>query len=133
MPLLLRTAEQDRATMIDSVMSMALALMAMDQDDDISLHCAYIMLLNAYMGLLRVGMPSRRHVSSLGPFCCSPAHICLRSLLTQLAEALQPCVHMELREHLLRGGLLACFPLPQDRYAVPPPGAWHGRRPAWVR
>ena len=47
MPLLLRTAEQDRGTGIESVMSMALSMLALVRDDDISLDCAFIMLLHS--------------------------------------------------------------------------------------
>ena len=63
MPLLLRTAEQDHGTGIESVMSMALSMLALVRDDDISMHCACIMLLHSYMGFLRLSQPSRRHAS----------------------------------------------------------------------
>ena len=63
MPLLLRTAEQGRGTGIESVMSMALSMLALVRDDDISLDCAFIMLLHSYMGSLRLSQPSRRHAS----------------------------------------------------------------------
>ena len=61
MPLLLRTAEQDRGTCVESVMSMALSMLALVRHDDISLDCAFIMLLHSYMGFLRLSQPSRRH------------------------------------------------------------------------
>lgn len=63
MPLLLRTAEQDRGTCIESVMSMALSMLALVRNDDISMDCAFVMLMNSYMGFLRLSQPSRRHAS----------------------------------------------------------------------
>ena len=44
MPLLLRTAEQDRGTYVETVMSVTLSMLALVRDDDISLDCAFIML-----------------------------------------------------------------------------------------
>ena len=63
MPLLLRTAEQDRGTCVETVMSVTLSMLALVRDDDISMHCACIMLLHSYMGFLRLSQPSRRHAS----------------------------------------------------------------------
>ena len=60
MPLLLRTAEQDRITTAQSWMSMALAMLALLQDDELALDIAFVMLLHSYMGLLSVSQASRR-------------------------------------------------------------------------
>ena len=60
MPLLLRTAEQDRITTAQSWMSMALAMLALLQDDELALDSAFVMLLHSYMGLLSVSQASRR-------------------------------------------------------------------------
>ena len=40
MPLLLRTAEQDRGTYVETVMSVTLSMLALVRDDDISLDWA---------------------------------------------------------------------------------------------
>ena len=63
MPLLLRTAEQDRGTYVETVMSVTLSMLALVRDDDISMHSACIMLLHSYMGFLRLSQSSRRHAS----------------------------------------------------------------------
>ena len=63
MPLLLRTAELDRGTYVETVMSVTLSMLALVRDDNTSLDCAFIMLLNSYMGFLRLSQPSRRHAS----------------------------------------------------------------------
>ena len=117
MPLLLRTKEQDRVTTAQSWMSMALSMLALLQDDELALDFAFVMLLYSYIGLLSVSQSSRRcaKVPALKPASCS----FLRAP-SQLAEALQPRVHLELREHVLRDDLLDGVPLPQGGHAVPP-------------
>ena len=109
MPLLLRTAEQDRITTAQSWMSMALAMLALLQDDELALDTAFVMLLHSYMGLLSVSQASRRcaNVPALKPASCS----FLRAP-SQLAEALQPRVHLELREHVLGDHLLGAVQIP---------------------
>ena len=116
MKLLLRTAEQDRVTTAQSWMSMALSMLALLQDDELALDFAFVMLLYSYIGLLSVSQSSRRcaKLPALKPASCS----FLRAP-SQLAEALQPRVHLELREHVLRVHLLGCVPLPQGGHAVP--------------
>ena len=71
MPLLLRTSQQDRDTMVDVWLSQAMSMLMLLQDDAIYLDIAYLYLLFAYMSLLRVSQPARRNASA--PAALEPA------------------------------------------------------------